>query len=78
MLSYLLDFWSCFLCQEIIIEQFFIINTYSFSPYMCCIIFMTLHMNSIRVGLDRKEIINGLRYEYLLKMMDGISLNFIY
>ena len=24
-------------------------------------------------GLDRKDIINGLRYDYLLRKMDGIS-----
>ena len=37
-----------------------------------------LHMNSIRVGLNSEEIVNGLGYEYLLKMMNDILLNFIY
>ena len=36
------------------------------------------HMNSIRVGLNSEEIVNGLGYEYLLKMMNDILLNFIY
>ena len=39
---------------------------------------MTLHMNSIRVGLNSKEIVNGLEYECLLKMMNNILLNFIF
>ena len=39
--------------------------------------FDMLHMNSIRVGLNSKEIVNGLGYEYLLKMMNDILLNFI-
>ena len=32
----------------------------------------TLHMNSIRVGLNSKEIVNGLESEFLLKMMNDI------
>ena len=45
---------------------------------VCGVMFDTLHMNNTRVGLNREEIINGLRCEYLLKMMDDILLNFIY
>ena len=45
-----------------------------FSKILSCPCGVMFHMNSIRVGLNSKEIVNGLGYEYLLKMMNDISL----